>query len=79
MNNYILLEGIEVYVFLFLFLSLVIIGMIGIVASIKHDLRFEKIKEELNEQKMKTIALNRENMRLKLKYGELKVGENVDV
>lgn len=42
MNNYILLEGIEVYVFVFLLLTLVTIGFIGIITGIKHDMRYDR-------------------------------------
>lgn len=79
MNNYILLEGIEVYVFVFLLLTLVTIGFIGIITGIKHDMRYDRLRDELEDAELKLLDLNRENMRLKLKHGELKVGEKVDI
>ena len=79
MVNYIILEGIEMYVFLFLILALTLIGLIGLIAAINSDDKADKLKDKLYEEREKTIALNRDNMRLKLKCGELKVGEKVDV
>lgn len=79
MVNYILLEGIEMYVFLFLFIALTIMSLIGFWVGIKKDDETDKLKDLLYEEREKNIVLNRENMRLKLKYGELKVGEKVDV
>lgn len=79
MNNYILLEGIEIYVFVFLLLTLVAIGLIGIITGIKHDVRYDRLRGELEDAELKLLDLNRENMRLKLKHGELKAGEKVDI
>lgn len=77
--NYILLEGFEIYVFLFLIIALTLIGLIGIIAAIKSDNKAERLKDQLYEEREKNIELNRDNMRFKLKYGELKAGEKVDV
>lgn len=79
MNNYIVLEGIEIYVFIFLVLTLASIGLIGLAVGIKHDARYEQIKDELGFAELRAIELNRENLRLKLKCGELKAGEKIDV
>lgn len=79
MNNYILLEGIEIYVFLFLFLTLTAIAFIGITTGIKHDMRYDSLRDRLEDTELELLDLNRENMRLKLKCGELKVGEKVDI
>lgn len=79
MNNYILLEGIEIYVFMFLILTFVVIGCVGLITGIKHDMRYDRLRDELESTKLKLINLNRENMRLKLKHGDLKVGEKIDV
>lgn len=70
MKNYLLLEGVEMYVFLFLFLSLLAIGLIGLVTGIKHDIKREQLKDKLSDEELKVLELNRENMRLKLKCGE---------
>lgn len=79
MVNYIILEGIEMYVFLFLIIVLTLIGLIGLIAAINSDNKAAKLKDQLYEEREKAISLNRDNMRLKLKCGELKVGEKVDV
>lgn len=79
MTNYILLEGLTLYAFLFITLTIIIIGFIGFVVAIKRDERLEEMREELFEERSKVIALNRENMRFKLKYGELEGGEKIDV
>lgn len=79
MVNYILLEGIEMYVFLFLIIALTLIGLIGLIATINSDNKAEKLKDQLYKEREKNIYLNRDNMRLKLKCGELKAGEKVDV
>ena len=79
MTNYILLEGLTLYAFLFITLTIIIIGFIGFVVAIKRDDTVEELRGELLEERSKVIALNRENMRLKLKYGGLKGGEKIDV
>lgn len=79
MTNYILLEGLTLYVFLFLTIAVISIGFIGFATGIKRDEKLEEMREELFEERSKVIALNRENMRLKLKYGGLKDGEKIDI
>ena len=79
MSNYILLEGFTLYAFLFITITIVVIGFIGFAVAIKRDNRLDEMQEELYEQRAKNIALNRENMRLELKYGGLKDGEKVDI
>ena len=79
MVNYIVLEGIEMYVFIFIIATLALIGIIGLISSINGDFKADKLRAELYEEREKNISLNRYNMRLKLKCGELKVGEKVDV
>lgn len=77
--NYILIDGLAIYVFLILIIALVIIGITGLWASISSDIKLSELKDELYGEREKNIFLNRDNMRLKLKCGELKVGEKVDV
>lgn len=77
--NYIFIEGLALYVFLFLIVALAIIGIVGLWSAVSRDIEREKLKDELYCERGKAISLSRENMRLKLKYGELKVGEKVDV
>lgn len=79
MSNCIVMEGLTLYVFLLLILCMALIGLVGLWSAIKSDLKAEKLRERLFEEREKSIYLNRENMRLKLKYGELKVGEKIDV
>ena len=79
MTNYILLEGLTLYAFLFITLTIIIIGFIGFVVAIKRDDTVEELRGELLEERAKVIALNRENINLKLKYGGLKGGEKIDV
>jgi hypothetical protein len=79
MTNCIVLESIESHVSLFLVLMIAIIGFIGFAVALKGESKIEKIKSELYEEREKNINLNRDNMRLKLKCGELKAGERVDV
>lgn len=79
MINYIVLEGIEMYVFIFLVFIIAITGLIGLISSINGDFKADKLRAKLYEEREKNISLNRDNMRLKLKCGELKVGEKVDV
>ena len=79
MSNCIVIEGLTLYVFLLLILCMALIGLVGLWSAIKSDLKAEKLRERLFEEREKSIYLNRENMRLKLKHGELKVGEKVDV
>ena len=79
MANCLVLEGIHLYVFFILQLIITIIGISGLCCSISSDKKSEKIKRELRQTRERLIMSNRENLRLKLKCGELKVGEKVDV
>jgi hypothetical protein len=79
MVNYIVFEGIEMYIFLFLIISLTICGLIGFIVGISNDDKADKYKNQFYIERQKNIELHRENMRLKLKCGELKAGEKVDV
>ncbi len=77
--NYIFIEGLALYVFMALFILVTVSGFIGLWVSISSDVKAKKLKDELYEAREKNISLNRDNMRLKLKCGELRVGEKVDV
>ena len=77
--NYIFIEGLALYVLLFLIVALAVIGVVGLWSAVSRDIEREKLKDELYCERGKVISLSRENMRLKLKYGELRVGEKVDV
>ena len=77
--NYILIEGLALYIFLLMLLLLFVIGVVGFAIGIKGDIKRERLKDELHCERERCISLSRENMRLRLKYGELKAGEKVDV
>lgn len=79
MVNYILLEGIEMYVFLFLMVMLAVMGVIGFFSSVYSDEQTNKYKSQLHIVRQHNLELQRENVRLKLKCGEIKVGEKIDV
>ena len=79
MSDYIYFEGIAVYIFILLIATILILGVIGFVSALKKDEILEEMREQFYEERERSIELNRENMRLKLKCGELKVGENTDV
>lgn len=77
--NYIFIDGAAVYVFVFLIIILGVIGLFGISAMIVGDYKREKLQEELYEEQVKNLFINRENMRLKLKCDEFVTGEKKDV
>ncbi len=74
MVNYILLEGIEMYVFLILLFLLIIATAVFFLAMIKNDVKIYELREALFEEREKNIVLNRENISYKLKHGELDTG-----
>lgn len=69
MINYIVLEGIEMYVFLFLILFVSTIGIISLLVAINSDNKVQQLREDLHEEKEKNTTLNHANFHLKLKYG----------
>ena len=77
--NVIMLEGIGLYIVLAILLFMVAAITALACSGIKQDEKNEILREQLFEEREKNIKLNHANMRLKLKYGELKVGEKVDV
>ncbi len=77
--NYIFIEGLAVYVFVFLVVALALIGIVGLWYGVSGDIKRDKLKDELYREREKVISRDREIMRLKLKYGELRAGEKVDV
>lgn len=79
MTNYIVLEGLALYVFLALFIVLMVIAVIGFIYGITGDSKRDMLRDELYRERERNIGLNRDNMRLKLKCGELRMGEKVDV
>lgn len=79
MTNYIVLEGLALYVFLVLFIVLMLLTLIGFFYAVAGDSKRDALRAELRREREINIGLNRDNMRLKLKCGELRVGEKVDV
>ena len=79
MASYVVLEGFVLYCFILFFLFLAIACLIGLISAISSDAKNDKLKLALYQERAKNIGLYRDNMRLKLKCGELKVGEKVDV
>lgn len=79
MASYVVLEGFVLYFFMIFFLLLAVACLIGLISAISSDAKNDKLKQELYQEREKNIGLNRDNMRLKLKCGELRVGEKVDV
>lgn len=79
MSNYIVLEGISMYIFIFLVLMISITSLVCFFSALDGVAKAEKLRAELYEEREKNISVNRDNMRLKLKCGELKAGEKIDV
>ena len=73
--NVIVLEGIGLYIVLAILLFMVISITALAWSGIKQDEKIEIISECLKEKEIRCIELNRENFHLKLKYGELEVGD----
>lgn len=79
MASYVVLEGFVLYFFMIFFLLLAVACLIGLISAISSDAKNDKLKQALYQERAKNIGLYRDNMRLKLKCGELRVGEKVDV
>lgn len=77
--NYILLEGMSLYIFIALLIYLIITSIAGYLFYFSAERQRDELKDRLYEEKKKNIALSRENFRFKLKYGELKAEEKADV
>lgn len=77
--NVIMLEGLGLYIALAILLFMVISITALAWSGIKQDEKIEVLSELLKEKEISFIEVKRENIRLKLKCGELEVGEKVDV
>ena len=73
MKNCIILEGASLYFAVFLPVALAILGIAGWLSSIRNQTRFDTVIKQLKKARLRNIDLNNENIRLKLKYGELQV------
>lgn len=77
--NYIFIDGVAVYVFVLLIIVLVCIGLISAFYAIITDYKYQKICKILCEERKQKQIINRENIRLKLKCGELFTEEKNNV
>lgn len=73
--NYIVLEGFSIYLIVILLILLVSISFACIICAVNADRRLFYLNEMLKTTEEKTELLNKENFRLKLKYGELNSNE----
>lgn len=76
--NYIFIDGMAVYVFIFLMVVFVLIAITAVLSAIINDCRYQKVQTDLLNERKKFLLVNRENIRLKIKCGEF-TGENEDV
>lgn len=69
--NYIVIEGIGLYLFLALILALVLLSIACLICAAYADRRSFIIFELLKRETLKNKMLSNANFKLKLKYGEL--------
>lgn len=77
--NYIFIEGLAVYIFIFLIVIFVLIAVAAVFSAIVSDYKLQKIRTHIVQEHKKYLLINRENIRLKMKCGELIPGEDEDV
>ena len=73
--NYIVLEGVSLYLFLALVLFLLIISLCCLVCVVLSDKRLFILNNVLSSKNIEIIKLNRENLILKIRCGELDIDE----
>lgn len=73
--NVIVLEGIVIYIALAIVLLMMISVAVLAWSGIKQDEKIEILTARLHDADNRNRELNRRNMRYKLKYGDLEVGE----
>lgn len=73
--NYIVLEGLSLYLFLILVLLLVLISFACIICTIFTDNHNFMLGELLKDELDKNSLLQKENFKLKLKSGELDIDD----
>lgn len=73
--NYIVLEGVSLYMFLALILFLLIISLCCLVCVVLSDKRLFILNNILSSKNIEIIKLNRENLILKIRCGELDIDE----
>ena len=69
--NYIVLEGISLYMFLALVILLVLISIASLIIAISADNRNSILAKLLTDEQRKVRLLLKANFKLKLKHGEL--------
>lgn len=69
--NYIVLEGISLYMFLALVILLVLISIASLIIAISADNRNSILAKLLTDEQRKVKLLLKANFKLKLKHGEL--------
>ncbi len=74
--NYIVLEGFSLYLFLVLVLILLIISLCCLICVVLSDKRLFILNNLLSRKNREIKELNRENLILKIKCGELDIDEN---
>lgn len=73
--NYIILQGVGLYLFLVLVLLMFLISLGSLFCSVISEKCNNNLNMLLSEEKEKVKFLNRENIRLKLKCGEFESNE----
>lgn len=72
--NVIMLEGIGLYIALAIVLFMVVAIAALAWSGIRQDKKIEMLQTELKQAEISNVALNRENLRYKLKHGALDSG-----
>lgn len=73
--NFIILEGMSLYLFLILLALMLLICLGSLVCTILADKKIHLLNNLLKTEEQKVAYLNQENLKIKLKYGELEQGE----
>ncbi len=73
--DYIVLEGISLYVFLVLIMLLLIISLVSLICAVLTDRRNFILENLIQREKSQKSKLVKENFILKLKHGELNIDE----
>lgn len=73
--NYIVLEGVSLYLFFALIIVLLLICLSCLICVILSDKRIFVLDNLLLRKNAEIQCLNRENLILKMKYGELDIDE----
>ena len=77
--NCIVLEGMGLNIALAMVLLLMLTTICSLIAMLYSDNRLLKRERMLRENKMKVLMLSKENFRLSLKCGEMKIDETKNI